>query len=95
MPDVPGEAAFDDEVVHGLHHLIAQCTMWIVLQSAPCKAISRPTLVQTSKPVEELHSRRRPRFQHELPFSASHRALEGGEVRRFRGVVTILCPSPD
>jgi hypothetical protein len=90
----PGERAFDDEVVHGLHRLIAQSIAWIVLQPASCKAISHPAPVHTSEPAEEFHSWWRPRFPHELPFSASHRALEGGEVCWFRGVVAILCPSP-
>jgi hypothetical protein len=54
MPDVPGEGALDDEVVHGLHRLIAQSTAWIVLQPVSCKAINCPASVQTSEPLKRV-----------------------------------------
>lgn len=60
VPDLPGEGAGEDEVVHGLGGLVAEGTSRGVLQATTGEVVCRSTPVEAGEPVEESYARRRP-----------------------------------
>ena len=70
VPDLRGEGASEDEVVHGLEVLVAEGASSGVLQPTASKAVYSPASVEAGKPVEEADARQRPFFH--VSFQAAH-----------------------
>ena len=85
MPNLAGEGAGGEQVVHVLSGLVAQHATVIVRQPSPGKAVGRPTLVLQGKPDEDLDAQGCPGFPGEAPGGLDSRADEHGFVTRFGG----------
>lgn len=60
VPDLSGEGAGEDEVVHGLRSLVTYGASRGVLQAAAFEAVCSPTSVEVCEPVKEPDARRSP-----------------------------------
>ena len=55
MPDLPGEGALKQEVVHRLGQLVTEEAFGVVLESASCGPLGSPSAILIDQPVEKLN----------------------------------------
>jgi hypothetical protein len=94
MPHLPGERAFQEQVVDRLQPLVTQWATWWVLQSSASGAINHPAAVEVGQPVEEAHAQLRLALPGELAGIASDGAMQGCQTRRVRRVGAAPVPLP-
>lgn len=95
VPNLSREGAGEDEMVHGLRHLVAEEAAGMVLEASPGKALGSPAAIHAGKPSEKLDPRRRPRLPSKLPGAGGSGAMELRKVARLGGVSTTGSPLPD
>ena len=67
MPNLPGERAGDDDMLHGLDVLVAESTFVVVGETVARQSIGSPTAVKVGQPGEHLDAQGGPALPGEAP----------------------------
>ena len=63
MPNLPGEGAGDDNMLHGLSVLVAKSTSVVVGETVASQSIGSPAAVKVGQPGEHLNAQGAQHFQ--------------------------------